>query len=129
MKLVQTVLGLIGRMQKRQVTDLRERRNQQRFEDGTLTMLILPDGRRVAAEIVDVTSGGMCLRTREPLTHGIRVGCRVDFARRSATLGMKLLWERGRGEYFEYGSRFVPVVPGTEHLLDNYLQGVLLRAA
>jgi len=129
MKLVQTVLGLIGRRQAKQVTDLLERRNQKRFEDGTLTTLILPDGSRVAGEIVDVTSGGMCLRTRQSLVRGTRVGCRVDFARRSATLGMKLLWERTNGDYYEYGARFVPVVPGTEHLLDNYLQGVLLRAA
>jgi len=107
--------------------DFPERRAQRRSRDGRWTLLTLPDGTLVSAQILDVTGEGMRFRTRDRLPVEARVGCAISFVGWSTRIGMRVLWERDAADAHLYGARHVPVVPGTSHLLDNYFHGVMQR--
>jgi len=111
-----------------EVTSIDRRRND-RFHDGAVTEINVPQGVSTTARILDVSSEGARVWSREALPLGRRVSCRISFARASERLGMRVLWEARRQHGYEYGMRYAPIVPGTEGLLDNYFHHVLNRLA
>lgn len=122
--------------------DPSNRRNERRFADGSTISLVEQPGAAgnhparaphslVAlseATLVDVSASGARFRSRQALPVSRRVQCRVSFSNSQCDLGMKIVWARATSDGYEYGARYVPVVPGTQHLLENYTQRVLLRA-
>lgn len=106
-----------------------EQRRRTRHEDGSATEVRTSHGDAIAARIVDLNSFGVRLWVDGVLEVGSRVSCLVHFGSRSVPLGVRVLWRRSQSNGFEYGMSFAPVVPGTEYVLDNYLQHVLSRRA
>lgn len=148
-------MGFVGRLLSRisgkrspltRVVDSSERRLCPRFVDGSNAAIITTEdrqkadvrssrGRRLScpaeasAVILDVNPGGARFHSRQLLPLHRRVWCRVSFQSQEMDLGMKILWSRHTGDGFEYGAAYTPIVPGTEHLMDNYTQMVLNRGA
>jgi hypothetical protein len=105
-----------------------EARQQNRFRSGAASTVTSQDGRVQPSVIQNVNSGGMRILTGASLEVGARIKCRVDFSDHSEYVPVRVVWARQIGTAWQYGVRHVPVVPGTLHLLDNYLQKVLLAA-
>jgi hypothetical protein len=106
-----------------------ESRTAPRFIDGAETEVAVSATQTTAARIMDVSSDGMRLFSKNPLPLGRRVPCRVDFVGESMSLGMRIVWQRPVAGGWEQGARYVPIVPRTEYLLDNYMHRVLNRTA
>jgi len=111
-------------------TDLDARR-ERRYRDGVATVLTFGRYSAGTGIIVDVSSGGLRLRTAAAVRPGQRVSCRVSFSEGTEFLRMRVVWRRVQrpGEDAELGLRYEPQLPGTWHFLENYLMRVLGRAA
>ncbi|MBM3462450.1 MAG: hypothetical protein FJX76_10135 [Armatimonadetes bacterium] len=128
---IREMLGkLFGRSEQPTVVR-KESRAKTRWSDGTRTVVLTSGGAINSAVIVDVNGRGMRFRSRAPIAVGQRVSVRMHFSGRREYLSMKIVWEAlaDDGFEFEYGARYVPTIPGTVHLLENYTQKVLASAA
>ena len=106
----------------------KERRCAKRYADGAPTDIDVKNGQSPSrGRILDVSSRGIRLWSETRLQPGQRVSCRVDFVSRSVWLGTRVMWEKSADNGYIYGVQYVPVIPGTEGLLDNYMMRVLRR--
>lgn len=97
-----------------------ERRSEQRFMDGSETDVRLIDGRSVLGRILDVSFIGVQLWTLEALSQGQHVTCRVQFARHSTNLPLRIVWARPAADGFICGAVYDPLFVFSSRLIECY---------